>query len=77
MQGIPDPAYRMTLTYEHGLIVIDAQLRTCLPHSTSRFMECFDGVTSGIAHVVTYEQGTVFTVDGQQFDGHSERSFRL
>ena len=67
----------MSLIYERGKIQIDAEPRRTLPHSTSRYMECFDGVTPGIAHVVTYEQGTVFKVDGQEFDGHSERSFRL
>jgi hypothetical protein len=73
----PAPTYRMTLQYERGTVKIDAQARRSLPHSTSRYMECFDGVTPGIAHIVTYEQGTVFAVDGQLFDGHTERSFRL
>jgi hypothetical protein len=73
----PPAHYRMTLVYDRGTIEIEAEPRRCLPHSTSRYMECFDGVTPGIAHIVTYEQGTVFTVDGRQFDGHTERSFRL
>lgn len=73
----PAPIYRMTLEYEKGTVEIVAEPRRCLPHSTSRYMECFDGVTPGIAHIVTYEQGTVFTVDGKTFDGHTERSFRL
>ena len=75
--GPPASSYAMSLIYERGKIQIDAEPRRTLPHSTSRYMECFDGVTPGIAHVVTYEQGTVFKVDGQEFDGHSERSFRL
>jgi hypothetical protein len=75
--GKPPPHYSMTLHYEKGTVEIDAEPRRCLPHSTSRYMECFDGVTPGIAHIVTYEQGTIFTVDGARFDGHTERSFRL
>ena len=73
----PASHYSMTLEYERGVVVIHAQARRCLPHSTSRQMECFDGVTPGIAHLVTYEQGTIFTVDGAEHDGHTERSFRL
>ncbi|HTT83795.1 MAG TPA: hypothetical protein VMF67_09970 [Rhizomicrobium sp.] len=73
----PTPTYSMTLHYERGTIEIAAEPRRALPHSTSRYMECFDGVTPGIAHIVTYEQGTVLHVDGQSFDGHTERSFRL
>jgi hypothetical protein len=73
----PPPHYEMTFEYEKGVVRINAEPLRCLPHSTSRYMECFDGKTPGIAHIVTYEQGTVFTVDGQQFDGHTERSFRL
>ncbi|HLY55845.1 MAG TPA: hypothetical protein VKS60_09835 [Stellaceae bacterium] len=73
----PPQHYEMALDYAGGRIEIAAEPRRCLPHSTSRYMECFDGVTPGIAHVVTYEQGTVLTVDGEQFDGHTERSFRL
>ena len=75
--GKPPPTYRMSLSYELGEVHIEAQARRCLPHSTSRYMECFDGVTPGLGHVVTYEQGTVFMVDGEEHDGHSERSFRL
>jgi hypothetical protein len=75
--GAPAPHYAMTLVYDGGTVEIAANPRRSLPHSTSRFMECFDGVTPGIAHIVTYEQGTVFTVDGEAFDGHTERSFRL
>ena len=75
--GKPPAHYAMHLEYERGTIAVQAEPRRCLPHSTSRYMESFDGVTPGIAHVVTYEQGTVFTVDGAQYDGHTERSFRL
>ncbi len=75
--GQPPPRYAMTLDYAGGRVAIDAETRRCLPHSTSRYMECFDGVTPDIAHIVTYEQGTVFHVDGEEHDGHSERSFRL
>jgi len=35
------------------------------------------GVAPGFGQVVTYEQGTVFVVDGQRCNGHSERSYRL
>jgi hypothetical protein len=75
--AMPEKTYEMTLRYEKGDVEIQAELRRCLPHSTSRYMECFDGVAPGLGHVVTYEQGTVFFVDGEQFDGHSERSYRL
>jgi hypothetical protein len=30
-----------------------------------------------MAQVVTYEGGTVFFVDGEELNGHSERSYRL
>jgi len=75
--GAPPAHYAMTLDYANGSVAIAAEPRRCLPHSTSRYMECFDGRTPGIAHIVTYEQGTILTVDGETFDGHSERSFRL
>lgn len=75
--AMPPDRYALILDYAGGRIAIDAEPRRCLPHSTSRYMECFDGRTPGIAHVVTYEQGTVFHVDGETHDGHTERSFRL
>jgi hypothetical protein len=38
----------------------------------------FDGrAPPGMAQVVTYEGGTVFFVDGEEHNGHSERSYRL
>jgi hypothetical protein len=73
----PARSYDMVIEYENGRIDVRAEVVRCLPHSTTRFMECFDGVCPGLAHVVTYEQGTTFTVDGETFDGHTERSFRL
>jgi hypothetical protein len=75
--GEPPPTFDFTLNYAGGEIAIHAEPKRCLPHSTSRYMECFDGVAPGIAHVVTYEQGSVLVVDGEQHDGHAERSFRL
>jgi hypothetical protein len=73
----PPPRYAMTIHYPRGRIELAAELARSLPHSTAKHMDCFDGVTPEIAHVVTYEQGTVFTVDGERFDGHTERSFLL
>jgi hypothetical protein len=75
--GAPPRGYEMTLEYPRGRVAIDADLPRSLPHSTARHMDCFDGVTPDQAHVVTYEQGTVFTVDGERFDGHTERSYLL
>lgn len=76
--ALPPPHYDVTLVYDKGTAQLHGEQRRRLPHSTSRYMECFDGVaTAALAQVVTYEGGTVFTVDGQQFDGHSERSYRL
>jgi hypothetical protein len=57
--------YDMVLEYAGGRIEVFADTVRCLPHSTTRHMDCFDGVTPGQAHVVTYEQGTIFTVDGE------------
>jgi hypothetical protein len=75
---LPPVNYEMTLQYEKGDVQIRAQQRRRLPHSTTRYMECFDGVAPpGLAQVVTYEGGTVLIVDGQEFTGHSERSYRL
>jgi hypothetical protein len=73
----PESRFALTLQYERGQVGIDAVARRCLPHSTSRQMECFDGVTPGLAQIVTYEQGCEFTSDGETHDGHAERSFRL
>lgn len=75
--GTPPPGYRMSLKYERGQVDIDAQVVRCLPHSTTKHMDCFDGVTPTQALVVTYEQGSIFTVDGEMFDGHTERSYLL
>jgi hypothetical protein len=75
--GNPPPTYDMTLEYEKGSIRIHAEARRSLPHSSTTTQEVFDGVTPGLAHVVGYEQGTVFFVDGERFDGHTERCFRL
>lgn len=73
----PSPTYDFALEYEKGKIDIHAQARRCLPHSTTRYNECFDGVCPGLGLFVTYEQGTVFLVDGESHDGHTERSYRL
>jgi hypothetical protein len=75
---LPPTHYDMTLVYEKGSVRVHGEQRRKLPHSTGRYMECFDGVApAALAQVVTYEGGTVFTVDGEQCDGHSERSYRL
>ena len=73
----PPPSYDLALEYAHGRVDIHAEASRCLPHSTTRYMECFDGVCPGLAHIVTYEQGSVFVVDGERHDGHTERSFLL
>jgi hypothetical protein len=75
--GAPPRSYEMVLEYPKGRVDLHAELPRSLPHSTARHMDCFDGVTPDQAHVVTYEQGTIFTVDGERFDGHSERSYLL
>jgi hypothetical protein len=75
--AMPPPTYDMVLEYAGGRIEVLADTVRCLPHSTTRHMDCFDGVTPGQAHVVTYEQGTIFTVDGERCDGHTERSYIL
>ena len=73
----PPPTYDFTIEYEKGVIEVHAELVRCLPHSTTRFMECFDGVCPGLAHIVTYEEGSVFVVDGERHNGHTERSYLL
>jgi hypothetical protein len=76
--ALPDARYDMTLIYEGGEIQIEAEQRRRMPHSTTRFMECYDGLASAdLAQVVTYDGGTVFRVDGKHYNGHSERSYRL
>lgn len=75
--GAPPERYRFRLEYDGGTIEVDAEPKRCLPHSTTRFQESFDGVCPGLAQIVTYEQGTVFHADGEAHDGHTERSFRL
>jgi hypothetical protein len=73
----PAPTFDFTLIYEKGSIDVHAKAVRCLPHSTTRYMECFDGVCPGLAHIVTYEQGSIFIADGEECNGHSERSYRL
>jgi hypothetical protein len=75
--ALPSSRFELTLQYERGSVAMQALARCCLPHSTSSQMECFDGVTPGIAQIVTYEQGCEFTSDGETHDGHCERSYRL
>ena len=75
---LPPTNYEMTLEYEKGTVLIRAEQRRKLPHSTTRYFEVFDGrAPKGMAQVVTYEGGTVFFVDGEELNGHSERSYRL
>lgn len=73
----PPRQYEMTLRSPVGDFVLSAETRYSMPHSTMPGGDSVDGVARGLGHVVTYEQGTVFTVDGGRFDGHSERSHRL
>jgi hypothetical protein len=73
----PAPTYDFTIEYEKGKIEVHAEAVRNLPHSTTRYMECFDGVCPGLGYIVTYEQGTVFVVDGERHNGHTERSFKL
>jgi hypothetical protein len=76
--GLPPTNYEMRLEYEKGTVLIRAEQRRKLPHSTTRHFEVFDGrAPPGMAQVVTYEGGTVFFVDGEEHNGHSERSYRL
>ena len=75
---LPPTHYQMRLEYEKGTVLIRAEQRRKLPHSTTRYFEVFDGrAPKGMAQVVTYEGGTVFFVDGEELNGHSERSYRL
>ena len=74
---VPSSGYQMRLEYERGTIDIEATVKRCLPHSTTRYNECFDGICPDLASIVTYEQGTIFRVDGELHNGHSERSFRF
>jgi hypothetical protein len=75
---LPPTHYQMRLEYEKGTVLIRAEQRRKLPHSTTRDFEVFDGrAPAGMAQVVTYEGGTVFFVDGEELNGHSERSYRL
>lgn len=73
----PPPTYRMHLESELGSMEVEARILRSLPHSTTAAYECYDGVTPGLAHVVTYEQPTAFTLAGQNGVGHSERSHLL
>jgi hypothetical protein len=75
---LPPTHYEMRLEYEKGTVLIRAEQRRKLPHSTTRNFEVFDGrAPAGMAQVVTYEGGTVFFADGEELNGHSERSYRL
>ncbi len=75
---LPAARYDMTLLYDGGEVRIEAEQRRRMPHSTTRYMECYDGlVNADLAKVVTYDGGTVFRVDGADYNGHSERSYRL
>ena len=76
--AMPPLRYDMVLNYSRGDIHIEAEQRRRLPHSTTRYMECFDGVApTDLAQIVTYDGGTMFRVDGQEYNGHSERSYLL
>lgn len=70
----PEAGYAMTLDGELGPMRIEAQPKTCLPHSSTEQYETYDGVAAGLARHVTYEQGTVFRWDGRAGQGHTERS---
>jgi len=75
---LPPTHYQMRLEYEKGTVLIRAEQRRKLPRSTTRDFEVFDGrAPAGMAQVVTYEGGTVFFADGEELNGHSERSYRL
>lgn len=75
---IPPPdRFSMTLVSELGEMQIDAYTPCSLPHTSSKEYNVYDGIARGLGHVLCYEQGTIFTVNGQQFDGHTERSHRL
>jgi hypothetical protein len=74
----PAPAYCMHLESGLGSMEVQARILRSLPHSTTAVYECYDGVTSSeLAHLVTYEQPTAFTIGTQSGIGHSERSYLL
>jgi len=65
--AVPGPQYTFTLNYQGGSITIDAEPLRCMPISCDESMEIVDGLAPDIAIQVTYEQGTIFTVDGTRF----------
>ncbi|MFA5630603.1 MAG: hypothetical protein WC997_03735 [Porticoccaceae bacterium] len=73
----PPEHYSMTLVSELGELHIDAHTPCSLPHTSSKEYNVYDGVARGMGHILCYEQGTVFTIDGRQYNGHSERSHRM
>jgi hypothetical protein len=79
LSSIDEPAatYQMHLESELGSMEVHARILRSLPHSTTAAYECYEGVTPGLAHLVTYEQPTAFTVGRHRGLGHSERSYLL
>jgi len=73
----PPETYEMALESELGTIPISARITHSLPHSSSRSYEVFDGVAPGLGHVVAYEQSTILTIDGAEYEAHTERSHLL
>jgi hypothetical protein len=71
---VPPDGYTMRLKSEVGTFEITAETPRSLPHSTMVNGDAVDGVARAGAHIVTWEQGTVFRVDGGSYAGHSERS---
>jgi len=69
----PPGNYTLHLSSPVGRYEIEAEVRRSLPHSTMVNGDAIDGV-SPKAHIVTWEQGVTFHVEGKPYDGHSERS---
>ncbi|MFA5630639.1 MAG: hypothetical protein WC997_03915 [Porticoccaceae bacterium] len=70
----PTDDYAMTIVSDIGTYDLHASIPCSIPHTSSKSYNVYDGIARGLGHILCYEQGTIFTVEGQQFNGHSERS---
>ena len=73
----PDGNYSMTLASDIGTYQLTARIPCSIPHTSSKSYDVYDGVARGLGHILCHEQGTVFTVDGREYNGHTERSTLL
>lgn len=75
----PPVHFSFALESELGLMHVEAQAMSSIPHSTTMDGEWLDGVVtdSARAHLVAYERPTVFRWNGETGSGHVEQSRRI